>query len=283
MALKPKQVVEVALGVLTSIGGYLDVGAIATSSQAGAGFGFRHLWVIALGTLAVVFLVEMSGRFAAVSKHTIREGTRERLGFNFFVTTAGAELVVDVLILASEIGGVCLALQLVTGVSYRLWALPVGLFAWLLLWKGTFGVLEKGVALLGLVTIAFVFGAVRMHPEWGQVARGFIPGGGGHDAAQYWFEAVSILGALISPYLFYFYSAGAVEDGWGLDHVTTNRMVAAVGMTFGSVVACSVLIVAATVLQPRGIRVDDYAQVALGLTSALGGSWGFYLFAASLG
>ncbi|HEX6751093.1 MAG TPA: divalent metal cation transporter [Longimicrobium sp.] len=284
MALKPRQLVEVALGVLTSIGGYLDVGAIATSSQAGAEFGFRHLWVIALGTLAVVFLVEMSGRFAAVSKHTIREGMRERLGFNFFVTTCGAELVVDVLVLASEIGGICLALQLVTGVPFRWWALPVGLFAWLLLWRGTFGVLEKGVALLGLVTIAFVFGAVRLHPEAGEVARGFIPGGaGGGDSAHYWFIAVSILGALISPYLFYFYSAGAVEDGWGLDHIATNRMVAGVGMTFGSVVACSVLIVSAMVFLPRGIKVDDYEQVALGLTSALGGSWGFYLFAASLG
>lgn len=283
MALKPKQLVEVALGVLTSIGGYLDVGAIATSSQAGAEYGFRHLWVIALGTLAVVFLVEMSGRFAAVSKHTIREGARERLGFSFFVATSSAELVVDVLLLAAEIGGICIALQLVTGVSYRLWSIPVGLFTWILLWKGTFGVLEKGVALLGLVTVAFVVGVVRLHPAAGEVARGFLPGGGGHDAARYWFITVSILGALISPYLFYFYSAGAVEDGWGLDHVATNRMVAGVGMTFGSVVACSVLVIAAMVFLPRGIRVDDYAQVALGLTSALGGSWGFYLFAASLG
>jgi Mn2+/Fe2+ NRAMP family transporter len=283
VALKPKQIVEVALGVLTSIGGYLDVGAIATAAQAGAEFGFRHLWVIALGTLAVVFLVEMSGRFAAVSKHTIREGMRERLGFSFFVVTCTSEVVVDVLILASEIGGICLALQLVTGVSFRLWALPVGLFVWILLWKGTFGVLEKGVALLGLVTLCFVYAAVRLHPSLGDVAGGFVPGGGGHDAAHYWFTAVSILGALISPYLFYFYSAGAVEDGWGTDHVTTNRMVAAVGMTFGAVVACCVLIVAAMVFLPRGIRVDDYAQVALGITTALQGSWGFYLFAASLG
>ncbi|WP_349260501.1 NRAMP family divalent metal transporter [Longimicrobium sp.] len=281
--MKPKQLVEVALGVLTSIGGYLDVGAIATSSQAGAEFGFRHLWVIGLGTLAVVFLLEMSGRFAAVSRHTIREGMRERLGFSFFVTTCSAEVVVDVLILASEIGGISLALQLVTGVPARWWAVPVGLFAWLLLWKGTFGVLEKGVALLGLVTLAFVVAVVRLHPAVGEVARGFIPGGGGGDAAHYWFVAVSILGALISPYLFYFYSAGAVEDGWGKDHIATNRMVAGVGMTFGSVVACSVLIVAAVVFLPRGIHVDQYEQVALGLTSALGGSWGFYLFAASLG
>jgi Mn2+/Fe2+ NRAMP family transporter len=281
--LSPKQLIEVALGVLTSVGGYLDVGAVATSAQAGAEFGFRHLWVLGLGTLVVIFLVEMAGRFAAVSGHPLRAALRERLGFNFFVATSAAEMVVGVLVLASEIGGIALALQLVTGVSYRWWALPVGLLVWALLWNGTFGVLEKGVALLGLVTLAFFFAAVRLHPPLGEVARGVIPGGGGHDTAHYWFIAVAILGALISPYLLWFYSSGAVEDHWGEADVPTNRMVAVVGMGFGSVVAASVLIVAAMVFLPRGIVVDDYAQIALGLTTALEGSLGFYLFAASLG
>jgi len=282
--LTPKQLVEVALGVLTSVGGYLDVGAVATTAQSGAEFGFRHLWVLGLGTLVVVFLVEMAGRFAAVSGHPLRTAMRERLGFNFFVATCTAEMVVGTLVLASEIGGIALALQLVTGIAYRWWALPAGLLVWALLWNGTFGVLEKGVALLGLVTLAFVVAAVKLHPAPGAVARGLIPGGGGGGgAAHYWFIAVAILGALISPYLFWFYSAGAVEDHWDEGHVATNRMVAVVGMGFGSVVAAGVLIVSAMVFLPRGIVVDDYAQVALGLTTALEGSRGFYLFAASLG
>lgn len=282
MAIKPKQVLEVALGVLTAIGGYLDVGAIATSSQAGAEFGYRHLWVIALGTLCVIFLTEMSGRFAAISHHTVRGALRERLGFNFFVLTTVAEVVLDLLILASEIGGVCLALQLVTGVSVRWWALPVGFVLWLLLWVGTFGVVENGIALLGLVTAAFIFGAVKLHPPTHDVLRGLVPGGGGHHPAHFWFVTVSILGALISPYLFWFYSSGAVEDHWGQEHVGTNRMVAVVGMGFGSAVAAAVVVVSAIVFLPRAIVIDRYEQVALGLTAALGGGWGFYLFAASL-
>jgi Mn2+/Fe2+ NRAMP family transporter len=283
MSLKPRQLLEVALGVLTSIGGYLDVGAIATSAQAGAEFGYRHLWVIGLGTLTVIFLVEMAGRFAAVSRHTLRGALRERLGFNFFMATTAAELVVDLLILTAEIGGIALALQLATGIPARWWALPVGLFAWLLLWRGTFTVLEKALALLGLVTICFTVAAVKLHPSLGALGQGLIPGGGGHDPARYWFIAVAILGALISPYLFWFYSAGAVEDRWSEADLGVNRVVSVVGMGFGSVMAVSVLVVSAEVFLPRGIRVDDYAQAALGLTQALGGSWGFYLFAASLG
>jgi hypothetical protein len=44
---------------------------VATSAQAGAGFRFQLLWSVALGTLALVFLVEMAGRLSAVSGTTL--------------------------------------------------------------------------------------------------------------------------------------------------------------------------------------------------------------------
>jgi Mn2+/Fe2+ NRAMP family transporter len=104
----------------------------------------------------------------------------------------------------------------------------------------------------------------------------------GHDHAHYWFIAVAILGALISPYLFYFYSSGAIEDKWDKSDLVVNRGVATLGMSFGSFVSLGVLIVAALVLFPRGIQVDNYEQAAMMLTQPFG-YWGFILFAASLG
>jgi len=65
-----KKLLEVTLGTVTSIGGFLEVGSLATAAQAGAMFGMQLTWAIALGGLCMIFLVEMSGRFAAVSKHT---------------------------------------------------------------------------------------------------------------------------------------------------------------------------------------------------------------------
>jgi hypothetical protein len=35
-----KKLLEIALGIVTSIGGFLDIGAIATALQAGASFKF---------------------------------------------------------------------------------------------------------------------------------------------------------------------------------------------------------------------------------------------------
>ena len=143
-----KKIFEVALGIVTSIGGFLEAGSIATAAQAGAGFRFQLLWAILLGTICVIFLIEMAGRLAAVSHHPLPSAVRERFGFNYYVIPLIAETIVDVLVLASEIGGACIGLQLMTGIPFSWWALPVALLAWGLLWYGNFSTIEYGVSLL---------------------------------------------------------------------------------------------------------------------------------------
>lgn len=275
------KLLEIALGIVTGVGGFLEAGSIATSAQAGAAFGLQLGWAILLGTVCIAFLVEMAGRLAAVSHHTLPDAMRERLGIRFFLFPLVTVGLVSFLVLASEIGGVCLALQFTTGIPFRWWALPVAAGLWLFLWKGTFGMVEKGASLLGLVTLAFVVGALKLHPPLHEVGAGLLPSFPDHDPAKYWFIAVSIVGASVSPYLFYFYSAGAVEDGWDEGYVGINRFISGLGMTFGGGIAVAVLVGAAVVLHSRGIQVDRYEQIPLLLSSPLG-LWGFRLFAASL-
>jgi Mn2+/Fe2+ NRAMP family transporter len=158
----------------------------------------------------------------------------------------------------------------------------VAFLGWLLIWKGTFGIIEQGASLLGLVTISFLVAAVKLDPPLPDLAAGLLPSLPAEQAPRYWFLAVSIFGACVTPYLFYFYSSGAIEDRWDEKHLGTNRFVATVGMTFGAVLSLAVLVVAAMVLAPRAIQIEGYEQVALMLTDPLPG-WGFFLFAASLG
>jgi Mn2+/Fe2+ NRAMP family transporter len=275
------KLLEIALGIVTGIGGFLEAGSLATSAQAGAAFGYQLAWAILLGTVCIAFLVEMGGRLAAVSHHTLPDAMRERFGIGFFLVPLVTVALVSFLVLASEIGGVCLALQFASGVPLRRWALPVAALLWLFLWKGTFGMVEKGASLLGLVTIAFVVGAVRLRPEPAVLAASLLPSLPAHEPARYWFTAVSIVGASVSPYLFYFYSAGAVEDEWDESYIGLNRVVSGLGMTFGGGIAVAVLVCAALVLHPLGIRVDRYEQIPLLLASPLGRA-GFWLFVASL-
>src|SRR5690348_7670624 len=122
-----KRWLGIALGVVTSFGGFLEIGSIATATQAGADYKYQLLWAVVLGTICIALLVEMSGRFAAVSKHTVADAMRERFGIHFFTVTLLLIFLVSLLVLAAEIGGVAVALEYATGISYLVWALPVGL------------------------------------------------------------------------------------------------------------------------------------------------------------
>lgn len=278
-----KKILQLALGILTSVGGFFDIGNLVTAMQAGASFRFQLLWTLLLGTVICIFLVELSGRFAAVSQKAIPEAVREHFGFKVWIVPFLVLVLVHMMTIAAEIGGIAFAAQLLTGIDFRLWAIPAAIMVWLLLWRATFSGVEYSAAILGMITLCFVFGALRQHAPMNELLAGAQPTLPHKDeAAQYWFIAVSIIGALIAPYLFYFYSSGAIEDRWDETYVWVNRGVSFAGMSFGALISIGALVVAALVFEPRGIRVDSINQAALSLTEAFP-FWGYALFALSLG
>lgn len=276
-----KKMLQITLGIVTSVGGFLEIGSVTTAAQAGASFRYQLLWAILLGTICLIFLVEMSGRLAAVSKHTIVEATRERFGFPFFFIVLVGMVLVASLVLVAELGGIGLSIQILTGIGFPWWAIPVSFIVWLFMWKGTFSLIENGASLLGLITLAFVVSAVKLHPDWGTAAHGLLPSLPGDQKAKYWFVAVSILGASISPYLMYFYSSGAIEDEWDETYIPVNRVIATFGMSLGGFLSMAVLVVAALVFYPRGVDIEKFEQASLLMTTALP-KWGFFLFAMSM-
>jgi Mn2+/Fe2+ NRAMP family transporter len=277
-----KKLGNLILGVVTSIGGFVEVGSISTAAQAGAEFGFSLLWSVGGAAIMLAMLAEMSGRLAAMSRRSVAAAVRERFGVHFVLVPLCAELVTDVLLLAAEIGGVAIALRLLTGLAFEWWIIPVALIGGLLLWVGNFSVIEDGLGVLGLLTVSFVIAAYRLQPAAASLAQGFVPRIPTHDLVRYGFLAVSILGATVSPYLLNFYASGAVEEEWGEQDLWINRSTAFAGMGFGAVVSMGVMVTAALTLAPRHIRVDSYEQAALMFVPAFGPR-AIRLFALALG
>jgi Mn2+/Fe2+ NRAMP family transporter len=274
--------VDLILGIVTSIGGFVEVGSISTAAQAGSEFGFQLLWAIAIATAMLALLVEMSGRLAAVSKCSLAAAVRERFGIHFQLVPLTAELMIDVLLLAAEIGGAAIAVKLLTGVGFQWWIVPIGLSVWLVLWLCGFGLIEYGIGLLGLVTLAFVFSAWHLKPDLVDLGASLLPSFPAHHHTRYAFLAVSIVGATVSPYLLNFYSSGTVEEKVTERELWVNRITAYAGICFGGVVSMGVLVTSAMVLEPRHILVDSYEQAALMFVPVFG-RWAITLFALALG
>ena len=274
---------RVALGVTTSIGGFLDAGALATTAEAGAQFRYSLLWALLAGTLCSMVLMEMAGRVAIVSGHALRDAIHERFGVRISLPMLAIGLILDVLILGSEIGGASVALQLESGIRFEWWAIPVGLLCWLLIWTRSFGFIERAVSFAGLVTLAFVLSAVRVHPALSGIAAGIVPQIPHQNSSAYWYTGVAIIGAIMSPYMFFFYSSGVIEDEMHEESLGLNRIVASAGMGFGALVAAGVLITAAVTLGPAGVHVSNFGEAAKMLQPVFGKTAGLLLFVLSLG
>ena len=274
--------VDLVLGIVTSIGGFVEAGSISTAAQAGSEFGYQLLWAVAVATLMVAMLIEMSGRLAAVSKRPLAAAVRERFGIHFQIVPLAAEMLIDVLLLAAEIGGVAIAVKLVTGAGFVRWILPIGGAVWIVLWLFGFGVIEYGIGLLGLVTLSFVVSAWMLKPDYADVARSLVPSLPHDDSLRYAFLAVTIIGATVSPYLLNFYSSGTVEEKLTEDKLWINTATAYAGMCFGGVVSMGVLVTSALTLGPRQIVVDSYEQAALMFVQPYG-HYAIPLFAMALG
>src|SRR4029079_12406333 len=107
-----KKLLEISLGIVTSVGGFLEIGSIATAAQAGADFSFQPSGRFLRGVFCIIFLGEQAGRFSAVSGRTIPDAIRERFGFNYFAFLYIVLALVSLLVLAADIGCVCIALDL---------------------------------------------------------------------------------------------------------------------------------------------------------------------------
>ena len=273
---------DLVLGVITSMGGFVEAGSISTAAQAGSEFGFQLLWAIAAATLMLAMLAEMSGRLAAVSRRTVAAAVRERFGIHYQIIPLAAELLIDILMLAAEIGGAAIAVKLVTGIGFQWWILPLGLTIAFVLWSAGFAVLEYGIGLLGLSTLVFVYAAWERQPDIGDLAASLRPTLPDHHYLRYGFLAISIVGATVSPHLLNFYSSGTVEEQVTEKELWVNKTTAYLGIAFGGMVSMGVLITSAMVLGPRQIIVDSYEQSALMLVPTFG-HWAIALFALALG
>jgi Mn2+/Fe2+ NRAMP family transporter len=277
-----KKWLAVALGIMTATGGFVDVGAIATAGGAGAVFGLGLVWAMVLGTVGIVLLVEMTGRLTAVSGKTYADVIRERLGFKFYVVPLTSELIANAFMLAADLGGIAIAISLLTGLDWHKLVPVSALGIFLMIWRAPFGLIENGPALLGLVTLSFWIGIVALGgPEPRLVETLWRPEVPSGELATYLFLAAAILGAVISPYLLYFYSSGAREEHWSRRSLGVNRVTAIVGMGFGCTTAIALIVLSGMVLGPLGIQGTSLAEIGLGMSAALG-SIGATVFAVAL-
>ena len=265
-----KKVLQVALGILAAICGFVDIGDLVFNMEAGAKFQYQLLWVVVVGVVGIIVYSEMCGRVAAVSKRPVFDAIRERLGFGVGLGALVSSQLVNLMTLAAEVGGMALALQLLSGLPYRLLIL-VGIVALaIVIWVAPFEWIERIFGYAGLALLVFAVGAIKLHPNWGHVAHGFVPHMNTPEPLIYAYFTVGLLGAAMTPYEVHFYSSGVVEEGWTPKDLGLNRANSMIGYGLGGFLSFALMITAGTLFFPQGIEPQLIGTVALGAQLPLG-------------
>ncbi|KQR16762.1 NRAMP family divalent metal transporter [Cellulomonas sp. Leaf334] len=267
-----KRLLGVALGILTAIGGFLDIGDLVTNAVVGSRFGLSLAWVVVVGVVGICLFASMSGRVAAVSGRATFEIIRERLGPRAAGANLTASFLINLLTLTAEVGGIALALQLASSVEPRLWIPVAALALWLVVWRTKFSTMENVTGLVGLTLVVFAVAVFLLGPDWSELAdQAFspaVPAAEGH--AVYWYYAIALFGAAMTPYEVFFFSSGAVEERWTVKDLAQSRLNVLVGFPFGGILSIAIAACAAIVFLPAGIEVSSLSQIVLPVALAGG-------------
>ncbi|GGR36346.1 NRAMP family divalent metal transporter [Streptomyces roseolus] len=267
-----KRLLAVTLGILTAIGGFVDIGDLVAASLVGARFGFSLVWVLLVGVVGICVYAEMAGRVAAVAGRPTFDLVRERLGPRTALANLVGSLLVTGLTLAAELAGVALAIELISSVAHLLWVPLVGFAVWLVIWRTRFETMERVFGLAGLALVVFVVAVYRLDPAWGSVLERVthpeVPGGEG--LPTYFYYAIALFASAMTPYEVFFFSSGGIEEKWKRKDLITARINVFLGFPLGGFLALSIMAAAALLLHPAGIAVEHLSQVVLPVGYALG-------------
>jgi Mn2+/Fe2+ NRAMP family transporter len=267
-----KKVLEVTLGILTAIGGFVDIGDLVANAATGARFRMNLAWVVVVGVVGIVVYAEMAGRVAAVSSRPVFELVRERLGPRAGLLNLVASFFINFLTLTAEVAGVAIAVSLVASVHYALLLPLAGVLVWLVIWRMPFEWMERVFGLAGLALVVFVVTVWKIGPDWGSLfdaaTSPHVPAG--ESPYSYAYFGIALFGAAMTPYEVFFFSSGAVEDRWTRRDLALNRANVYIGFPLGGLLSLAIMAGAHLVLAPRGVSVDDLAQVALPVAAVVG-------------
>ena len=271
---------ELTLGIMTAVGGFVDISELVFAAKAGSTFGYALIWVFAFATVGIMTFSEMSGRVAAVAKQPVFNLMRHRLGLKLGLVVLAASMVSNLITCAAEVGGVALILNYLIGAPYLLVAVLMTLALVVSIWVLPFKWIERTYGLLGLFMIVFAAALFANHPPWHDLAKGFVPqvpaGLSTKELLTFAYFGVAIISAVMFPYEVYFYSSGGIEEEWSPKDMLTNRLTSILGMGLGSTLAIAILSNSALLFGPA--NVDPVIPGSAALEAAIPfGKWGLIL------
>lgn len=267
---------------------FIGPGTVTVCTLAGAKFGTELIWAMVLSILITAILQENSGRIGMVTKMDLSELIRFQKGkalYKFFA--------IPLVLLAIGLGNAAYESGNLTGAALGvdvIWSLKtesigsfelnlanlfIGIFTLILLWFGSFQILQR--LLVGLVIIlsaAFFAAALITAPSFSQILSGFVP----NPNSENLLTIASLVGTTVVPYNLFLYASLAKKKWNSTQEIGKMRLDIWVAVVLGGLVSMAIMVVGASNM---GQEITNAVDVSKGLESVFG-SWAKYMMGIGL-
>jgi NRAMP (natural resistance-associated macrophage protein)-like metal ion transporter len=276
--------------VLRTIGpGFLSgmAGNDATACTAyaidGATAGFGHLWLMLLSTPMYQAVQYASAKIGRVTHKGVSEILRQHYSRWVALPIACVLIVANIALLAGDLVAVGSGLELITGISWFWFVIPVAAILWYLTVFRNFETIKKIFIVLSLAFLAYIVTAIFSHANWQEVlVRTFVPQI--HLDVTSVSAAVALLGATITPYSMIWQAQGEKEQsrpGSFKQQMRSASLDVASGVIGGNLVSYFIIVTTAATLFTHHHSINTAADAAAAL-QPLVGPFAKYIFAIGL-
>lgn len=256
---------------------FVGPGTVTTASVAGASTGYALLWALVFSIIATMVLQEMSARLGIVSREGLGEALRTTFD-NVAVKVIAVALVVAAITIGAaafqtgNITGAALGLETISGISPSVWAVTVGVVAFILLASGAYRLIERVlVALVIIMSVVFLFTAIIVRPNVGDILAGvFAPGIPSGSLVT----VVALIGTTVVTYNFFLH-ASSVQEKWPESvptgqALTESRFDTIASIALGGLITLAIIVTGAAAFFGTNTKIEDAGQMAQQLEPLLG-------------
>jgi Mn2+/Fe2+ NRAMP family transporter len=255
-------------GVITG-GADNDPAGIATYSIVGASVGYAQNWLLLISTPMLIVVQQMAAKVANVTKTDLATLLRTTYGARVATPAVLLMVVANVITMGADLLAMGAAVQLLTGIKFVYWIVPLaGLMGFLTIFTD-YKVLSKYLLWLVAVFATYVVAAFLARPNWADVLRTtFVP----HVtfSPEFLLGSVALLGTTITPYLFFWQASEEVEERRGVQGMGRRNIDITVGMIWSNVTAFFIIVTTGAVLFSHHAEIKTAADAAHALEPFVG-------------
>lgn len=241
------------------------------TSKMGADYGNALLWVIVVAIFFMMVFTTMGARIGAQNTESLLTLIRKKFGKPVSLLIGIGIFLVAISFQAGNSTGVAISIAEASNTSPKIWIVTFNIIGIMLLFfKSFYKLLEKiMITLVILMLLSFMATAILIQPNLLNVVKGLapsVPVGSVGLIVAFTASCFSLVGAFYQSYL--------VQERKKLSKTNepdgTERLSSRVGIIILGVMSATVMICAANVLQPQGIKVSSASDMGKALEPLLG-------------